>query len=82
LYSQKTTFLHNFSYYTGDISRQPAEWAFWNVALQDNSITLQSEDTEIIERDIELNATVVAKRYILKSGESKTIHLHFKNCHQ
>ncbi|MEJ9210606.1 carbon-nitrogen hydrolase family protein [Bacillus smithii] len=36
------------AYYTGGFSNQIDEWAVWNVALQDHSIAIPSEDTEII----------------------------------
>lgn len=36
------------AYYTGGFSNQIDEWALWNVALQDNSIAIPSEDTESI----------------------------------
>lgn len=36
------------AYYTGGFSNDIEEWAIWNVSLQDNSIAIPSEDTDII----------------------------------
>lgn len=36
------------AYYTGGFSNQLEEWAFWNISLQDHSIAIPSEETEIL----------------------------------
>lgn len=36
------------AYYTGGFESDLDEWGLWNIGLQDNSIVLPSEDTEII----------------------------------
>lgn len=45
------TYIPTFpAYYTGGFSSDIEEWAFWNTSLQDHSIAIPSEETEVIGR--------------------------------